>query len=177
MTSSLFQISRLKTVSKRLRRSFSVCVSAYSQHLCLCWCVSTAVGFLCSSFSWHVCTRGVCFVAACVFLCLWVSPHLCSHKWSVENCSRFADRCIMGEGVVCFSVYVCLSLEILLHHDLFAQTSKYCERCFYRVEVIFLGQTAVNWWLSWIFFSLKMLVGWPVPQSTFVPTIQYGQVF
>lgn len=141
MTSSSFQTSRLKTVSKRPRRSFPLCRCVFVHVLALVFgCVSTSVCVCVCFFSLSLSPRLVCLysgrvhVAVCVFPCLSVPSPLLTQVLSGElqqSCGS-ADRCMSG-GLypslsLCLFVYICLSLpsvtltttEILLHCDLFA---------------------------------------------------------
>lgn len=139
MTSSSFQTSRLKTVSKRPRRSFPLCRCVFVHVLALVFgCVSTSVCVFC--FFLSLSPRLVCLysgrvhVAVCVFPCLSVPSPLLTQVLSGElqqSCGS-ADRCTSGGLYPSLSLsvclYICLSLpsvtltttEILLHCDLFA---------------------------------------------------------
>lgn len=108
MMSSSFQISRLKTVSKKpCRFSLSLC-------LCMCYvyaCVWTSVVFFFTHLHWCVCT-GVKSKWLCVFFHVSQCPHLCLHKCSQESCSNLAGLQVhgLGWGVIC--VCVCVRVSV-----------------------------------------------------------------
>lgn len=169
MTSSSFQTSRLKTVSKRPYVALLPCVGVHA-FVCVNFCDTfflsffffTRLGCLCS-FSGRARAAAALVIVPVFFFfftCLSIPSPLLAQMLSgeLQQSCRSADG---WEGWGGWGGSLCLHIrlsllsvahvpltttEILLHCDLFAWTSKYCGRSFFFSLVIFLTQV-VNWWL------------------------------